>query len=71
MSRKIIEQKLASYYKKDSIKSILSGRRKPSYKVMLKLEKDENIPFNAWIDIKSFIDKSLANNENKDEVQRA
>ena len=65
MNRKKLENKLSLYYKKDSIKSILTGRRKPSYEVILKLHEKENIPFTAWKDIKSFITESLSEDENK------
>ena len=56
MKRIILKQKLEIFYKsEDSIKSILGGRRKPSYSVMFKLNSEHKIPFTAWKDIKSFI----------------
>ena len=55
MEKDIIKKTLLLHYSNDSIKSILCGRRKPSYKMMLTLQEKHHIPFEAWKDIKSFI----------------
>ena len=52
--REQIRKKLkALNYSEHSIKSILSGRRKPKYETMIKLK--EIVPIDAWIDIKSLL----------------
>ncbi|KLD96726.1 hypothetical protein [Aliarcobacter butzleri] len=50
---------LAKYYSVPMINRILRGERKPSYEMMLTLEKEHNIPFCAWQDIESFISKNI------------
>ncbi|MDR1461468.1 MAG: hypothetical protein LBI78_07475 [Campylobacteraceae bacterium] len=52
-----IKTVLKNYYSYNSVKSILCGRRKPSYSKMLELSK-EGIPLNAWSNIKSFINSN-------------
>ena len=42
-------------YKKNTIDSILTGRRKPNAEKRYKYEKTYNIPFTAWRDIKSYL----------------
>jgi len=49
---------LRKHYKKVMIYKILNGERFPSYKKMLLLNKEHNIPFEAWEDIKSYIAKN-------------
>ena len=61
MKKDIIKKTLLLHYSKDSIKSILCGRRKPSYKIMLILQEKHQIPFEAWKDIKSFINTNIPN----------
>lgn len=58
MERKIIKEKLLNHYVDSAANSILRGIRKPSYKVILTLYKEHNIPFEAWQDIKSFINST-------------
>lgn len=72
MKRSTLKQILEKHYhSEDSIKSILSGRRKPSYEVMFKINKSDNVPFTAWKDIKSFINESVTKDKNNNEVQNA
>ena len=61
MKKDIIKKTLLLHYSKDSIKSILCGRRNPSYKIMLILQEKHQIPFEAWKDIKSFINTNIPN----------
>ena len=63
MKKDIIKKTLLLYYSKDSIKSILCGRRKPSYKIMLILQEKHQIPFEVWKDIKSFINTNTTKTE--------
>ncbi len=63
MQRVEIKKILELYYSEDSIKSLLCGRRKPSYENMIVLNEMHNIPISAWKDIKSFINKSLPEEE--------
>lgn len=64
MKRNKLKTILSLYYKEDGIKSILSGRRKPSYEVMLKLNEKHKIPFTAWKDIKSYVSNNTEINSN-------
>lgn len=64
MKRNTLKEILNKYYSNDGTKSILNGRRKPSYEAMLKMNEKHKVPFTAWKDIKSFI--SSNNNNNKD-----
>lgn len=68
MKKDIIKKTLLLYYSKDSVKSILCGRRKPSYEVMLKLNEQHNIPFEVWKDIKSFINTNIPNTKENTKV---
>jgi len=66
MKRELLKKILKKHYgSNDTIKSILTGRRKPSYCVMLKINQDDNIPFTAWKNIKSFLsEESITTKEN-------
>ena len=68
MKKEKLKTILSQHYSKDGIKSILCGRMKPSYEVMLKLNKQHNIPFEAWKDIKSFINTNIPNTKNNTKV---
>ena len=63
MKREKLKIILSNYFSNDGVKSILSGRRKPSFKVMLKLNEKHKIPFTAWKDIKSYVTEIVTNNE--------
>jgi hypothetical protein len=54
MTKHELKNILQKIYKTDTVKSVMCGRSKPSYKKMLLL-KEKGIPFEAWQDIKSFI----------------
>ena len=68
MKREKLKKILGFYYKEDGIKSILSGRRKPSYEVMCALNEKHKIPFSVWKDIKSFITEIVTNNDKSAKV---
>lgn len=53
--RKDIKKSLELHYKVDMVKSLLSGRAKPSYSKAQILYEKHGIPFEAWIDIKAFL----------------
>lgn len=55
MKRKKLINQLLELYSKDSVKSILIGRMRPSYSQMLKLYRKYRIPFTAWEDIKVWL----------------
>ncbi|MBL3520280.1 hypothetical protein H0A43_07315 [Arcobacter lanthieri] len=59
MKRDKIKKILQNYYTFESIKSILCGRMKPSYKMMIVLKEQHSIPFEAWEDIKAFLSKNI------------
>ncbi|MDD3468092.1 MAG: hypothetical protein PHE67_13165 [Campylobacterales bacterium] len=44
-------------YSIHTINAILCGRRKPNAEIRYKLEKVAKIPFSAWLDIKSYLQK--------------
>ena len=58
MKRNILKEILNKYYSDDGAKSILNGRRKPSYEAMLKMNEKHKVPFTAWKDIKSYLSNS-------------
>ena len=62
--KKILE---THYHSVNTIKSIMSGRRKPSYKILCILNDKNKIPFTAWKDIKTFLttNESLAVKDKK------
>ena len=68
MKKEKLKTILNKHYSKDGVKSILCGRMKPSYEVMLKLNEENKIPFTAWKDIKSYVAKSITNNEKNEKV---
>ena len=55
MEKNKLKQILLKYYKEPSMFAILSGIRKPSYEIILKLHNDHKIPFDVWLDIKSYV----------------
>lgn len=65
MKKSKFKQILQNYYSDSTVRAIVRGFRKPSYKIMLKLNDEHNIPFTIWKDIKSFIssDNCTANDE--------
>lgn len=67
MKRVHLKKILKIYYSEDSIKSLLCGRRKPSYQNMIILNEKHNIPIYAWKDIKTFLKCSISNEQNKNE----
>jgi len=62
MIRNKLKQELEKLYiSKDTVNSILNGRRRPNYKNIISLNKSCKIPFTAWLDIKSYLqDNSTA-----------
>jgi hypothetical protein len=56
MKRKKIKQILVNYYSVAGADLILRGERKPKYEVIVELHKKHNIPFDVWLDIKSYIE---------------
>ena len=53
--KKIMEQ---VGYSSSSVKSLRSGRMKPTYSLMVELDKEYGIPFDKWLDIREFLKKS-------------
>ena len=50
---------LKEFYKSEhTIRSIVQGKRKPSYSNMYKMNKSYRIPFTAWYDIKSYLQEN-------------
>lgn len=63
MERENLKNILLKYYVDSASNHILRGIRKPSYEVMVELDKKHNIPFDIWTDIKSYL-----KNDTKDET---
>jgi hypothetical protein len=61
MDKNKLKNILKEYYSDNMVNSIITGRRKPAYSCILILYEKYKIPFTAWKDIKSFLDKSLPN----------
>lgn len=57
LKTKLLESKL--FNGDSTINSLLSGRRYPSFSKALKLEKEFQIPMEAWKDIKSYVNESI------------
>ena len=64
MKRNKLVQILNNVYSKDSVKSIVSGRRKPSLKNIVKFESEFGIPIQAWLDIKSYLNNHIPSKNN-------
>lgn len=65
MKREILLKLLQEHYSYKMANACINGTRKPSYKVMCLLDnkRKNKVPFTAWKDIKSFINKSLPEEE--------
>lgn len=61
MERKKIKQLLLSFYSTAMADMILRGDRKPSYEIICELDKKHKIPFDVWLDIKSFVNNTKDN----------
>lgn len=61
MERKKIKQILLNYYSNAGTDMILRGERKPKYEVIVELHKKHKIPFDVWLDIKSYIENNTKN----------
>jgi len=55
MEKNTLRTILSQYYSTPGINKILKGDRRPRYEIILELHRKHKIPFDAWIDIKSFI----------------
>jgi len=55
MEKNTLRTILSQYYSTPSINKILKGDRRPRYEIILELHRKHKIPFDVWIDIKSFI----------------
>jgi len=42
-------------YSNDSIKSIMCGRMRPSYEKIIEMHDNHGIPFDAWQDIRTYL----------------
>jgi len=47
-----------------------NGLTLPKYKYMLLLNETYNIPFEAWKDIKSYVDESITSKQNNKQLQK-
>lgn len=71
MNRKELKTKLLNsklFSGESTINSLLSGRRYPSFSKAVKLEREFQIPLEAWKDIKSYINESIASTINNKQL---
>jgi hypothetical protein len=58
MKREKLKKILLNYYREAAANHILRGIRKPSYENMLHMHEKDNVPFNIWQDIKSYLQEN-------------
>ena len=58
MKKIILKKKLLKHYAESTVRSLLNGSRLPSMKEAIKLNQKERIPFNAWVDIRSYVNNT-------------
>lgn len=56
MERKKLKQILINFYSVAMADMILRGDRRPSYEIICQLQSKYKIPFNVWLDIKSYLE---------------
>ena len=74
MKREKLKNLLKPYYKEKSEMPglVVNGKRKPSYQIMYKLNKQENIPFTVWHDVTKWLkEESKEQGETKPLVDKA
>jgi len=50
-------------YSNESIKKLLYGKTRPSWKKAILLQQNHNIPYTAWVNIKSYIENDTKKDE--------
>lgn len=55
MKRENLKSILLNFYTDSASNHILRGIRKPSYDVIVELDKKHGVPFDVWTDIKSYL----------------
>jgi len=72
MKRKEIQTALLKNgYSYDSMKSLMCGRAKPSMTRAIELNQKFNVPFEVWIDIKSYLQENDTKKHSTTPIQRA
>ena len=69
MNYKDIKKILSEHYSFEMVKSLLIGRTTPSYKMASLFYRENQIPFEAWLDIKSFIANNSESKKCEQELQ--
>ncbi|MDN5061347.1 MAG: hypothetical protein RBR93_08065 [Aliarcobacter butzleri] len=70
MKRDELKKILLKHYSKDSVKSILCGRMKPSIEKRIALNNEFDIPILSWENIKSYLGENISTSVNEGEVQK-
>lgn len=70
MEREKLKNILMEYYVNSTANSILRGIRKPSYEVIVKIYKEHNIHFEAWLDINSYLNSTKDESEESNTPQQ-
>jgi hypothetical protein len=65
MKRKNLKKLLIKSYTVAGADLILRGERKPRYEIMVELNKKNKIPFDIWLDIKSYLQENDTKHSNK------
>ena len=55
LTKKQLGDILKSYYGKYMIDSILTGRRIPTYKIIVEIQEKHEIPVEAWVNLQGWI----------------
>lgn len=70
MKKNTLRQKLKKLGYSDSmIRALLNGSKKPSLDKAIELRDKQSIPVEVWLDIKSFINESITDTTDSNEVQ--
>jgi hypothetical protein len=68
MNRKKLKNILLNFYSPAGADLILRGERKPKYEIVVELHKKHKVPFDIWLDIKSFIKNDTKNDKETSSV---
>lgn len=57
MEHEKLKKILQEHYAESSVYSILSGNKRPGYIKMYLMNKEHGVPFNAWLNIKKYLEE--------------
>jgi len=65
MKRNKLKTILGRYYKESAVNHILRGIRRPSYEKIIEMHDNHGIPFDAWQDIRTYLQDNDAEKEHR------